>query len=75
MKPLYVQHLLKVLLEEYEDIEFMLDSLAGQQPSRRESEKIRALLSQLSQENDKLLDRFSQPTTGHAAPQRDRLTV
>ena len=58
MKPLYVQHLLKVLLEEYEDIEFMLDALSNQQPSRRESEKIRALLSQLSQENDKLLTRF-----------------
>lgn len=59
MKPLYVQHLLKVLLEEYEDIEFMLENLESQAPSHRDHEKIRHLLSQLSEENNKLLGRFS----------------
>jgi hypothetical protein len=58
MKPLYVQHLLKVLLEEYEDLDFMLRSLDSQPHNRRETEKIRRLLSQLAQENDKLLHRF-----------------
>lgn len=60
MKPLYVQHLLKVLLEEYEDLDFMLQNLDSQPRSRRDTEKIRTLLSQLSQENEKLLHRFSE---------------
>lgn len=58
MKTVYVQHLLKVLLEEYEDIDYMLESLAAEKPTRRDSEKIRRLLNQLSQENSKLLSRF-----------------
>jgi hypothetical protein len=58
MKTVYVQHLLKVLLEEYEDIDYMLEALAAEKPNRRDSQKIRRLLSQLSQENDKLLSRF-----------------
>ncbi|MDZ4247933.1 MAG: hypothetical protein U1D32_01495 [Patescibacteria group bacterium] len=58
MKTVYVQHLLKVLLEEYEDIDYMLEALAAEKPTRRDSQKIRHLLSQLSQENDKLLSRF-----------------
>ncbi|MDP4000250.1 MAG: hypothetical protein Q8Q11_02355 [bacterium] len=58
MKTVYVQHLLKVLLEEYEDIDYMLEALAAEKPNRRDSQKIRHLLSQLSQENDKLLSRF-----------------
>jgi hypothetical protein len=36
----------------------MLQALDSQPTSRRESEKIRHLLSQLSQENEKLLHRF-----------------
>lgn len=60
MKPLYVQQLLKVLLEEYEDVGFLLERLEQQQTTRRESEKIRALLAQLSLENGKLLDRFDE---------------
>ena len=71
MKPLYVQQLLKVLLEEYEDVGFLLDRLDGQQTSRRESEKIRALLAQLAMENDKLLDRFNErPSNVQASVQR-----
>lgn len=58
MKTVYVQHLLKVLLEEYEDIEYMLEALAADKPNRRDADKIRRLLNQLSQENDKLLSRF-----------------
>ena len=58
MKTVYVQHLLKVLLEEYEDIDYMLESLANDRPNKRESEKIRKLLNRLSQQNEKLLDRF-----------------
>ncbi|HEY8108641.1 MAG TPA: hypothetical protein VIF43_01375 [Patescibacteria group bacterium] len=58
MKTVYVQHLLKVLLEEYEDIDYMLEALAAEKPNRRDAQKIRRLLSQLSQENDKLLSRF-----------------
>ena len=58
MKTVYVQHLLKVLLEEYEDIDYMLEALAAEKPNHRDSQKIRRLLSQLSQENDKLLSRF-----------------
>ncbi|MEX2043593.1 MAG: hypothetical protein WD926_01720 [Patescibacteria group bacterium] len=58
MKTVYVQHLLKVLLEEYEDIDYMLEALAAEKPTQRDSRKIRQLLSQLSQENDKLLARF-----------------
>lgn len=58
MKTVYVQHLLKVLLEEYEDIDYMLEALAAEKPTQRDSQKIRQLLSQLSQENDKLLARF-----------------
>ena len=58
MKTVYVQHLLKVLLEEYEDIDYMLEALAAERPNQRDSQKIRRLLSQLSQENDKLLSRF-----------------
>lgn len=58
MKTVYVQHLLKVLLEEYEDIDYMLEALAAEKPNRRDSQKIHHLLSQLSQENDKLLSRF-----------------
>ncbi len=58
MKTIYVQHLLKVLLEEYEDIDYMLETLAAEKPNRRESEKIRRLLSRLSRQNEKLLHRF-----------------
>lgn len=58
MKPLYVQHLLKVLLEEYQDIDYMLQSMESTKPSRRDNEKIRSLLSDLSRENEKLLHRF-----------------
>jgi hypothetical protein len=58
MKTVYVQHLLKVLLEEYEDIDYMLESLAAEKPTRRDSEKIKRLLNKLSQENSKLLSRF-----------------
>ena len=58
MKPIYVQHLLQVLLEEYEDIDYMLTTLESERPSRRDQEKIRLLLSQLDLENHKLLDKF-----------------
>ncbi|MEX2209696.1 MAG: hypothetical protein WD603_03260 [Patescibacteria group bacterium] len=58
MKTIYVQHLLKVLLEEYEDIDYMLETVAAENPTRRESEKIRRLLNRLSQQNEKLLHRF-----------------
>lgn len=58
MKTIYVQHLLKVLLEEYEDIDYMLETLAAEKPNRRDSEKIRRLLNKLSQQNNKLLSRF-----------------
>lgn len=58
MKTVYVQHLLKVLLEEYEDIDYMLDTLESEKPNKRDAEKIRALLSKLGQQNEKLLTRF-----------------
>lgn len=58
MKTVYVQHLLKVLLEEYEDIDYMLDTLESEKPNKKDSEKIRALLSKLGRQNDKLLTRF-----------------
>ena len=58
MKTVYVQHLLKVLLEEYEDIDYMLETLQAEQPSKRDSEKIRELLNRLNQQNEKLLTRF-----------------
>jgi hypothetical protein len=59
MKPVYVQQLLKVLLEEYEDIDFMLANVLADKPNPRESAKIRRLLNQLSQENEKLLSRIN----------------
>ncbi len=68
MKPVYVQHLLKVLLEEYQDIDYMLDTMVATGPTRRDNEKIRRLLSQLSQENDKLLDKFTEVPPVRSAP-------
>lgn len=59
MKPIYVQHLLKVLLEEYEDIDYMLEALAAEKPNRRDAEKIRQLLKLLGKQNEKLLTRFN----------------
>lgn len=58
MKTVYVQHLLKVLLEEYEDIDYMLETLQAERPNKREAEKIRVLLNRLSRQNQKLLTRF-----------------
>jgi hypothetical protein len=58
MKTVYVQHLLKVLLEEYEDIDYMLETLQAEKPTRRDSEKIKRLLNELGQQNKKLLTRF-----------------
>lgn len=58
MKTVYVQHLLKVLLEEYEDIDYMLDALESEKPSARDAEKIRSLLGKLGRQNEKLLTRF-----------------
>lgn len=68
MKPVYVQHLLKVLLEEYQDIDYMLDTMVATHPSRQENEKVRRLLSQLSYENDKLLDKFDAVQAEQAVP-------
>lgn len=58
MKPVYVQQLLKVLLEEYEDIDYMLESLAASGATKRENANIRRLLTKLSQQNDRLLTKF-----------------
>lgn len=58
MKPIYVQQLLKVLIEEYEDIDYMLDSLASGNLNKRESEKITRLLTKLSQQNNLLLTKY-----------------
>lgn len=58
MKTVYVQHLLKVLLEEYEDIDYMLDTLQSEKPSSKEAARIRRLLNQLNSQNEKLLTRF-----------------
>lgn len=58
MKTVYVQHLLKVLLEEYEDIDYMLDTLESEKPNQHDAEKIRLLLSKLGRQNEKLLTRF-----------------
>ena len=58
MKTVYVQHLLKVLIEEFEDVEFMLHTLEAESPSKKDSERIRMLLDQLGKRNAKLLDRF-----------------
>lgn len=58
MTTVYIQHLLKVLLEEYQDIEYMLDRLEKQHPTRRDSERIHQLLSKLNQQNTKLLGRY-----------------
>ncbi|MSU76232.1 hypothetical protein EXS54_02050 [Patescibacteria group bacterium] len=58
MKTVYVQHLLKVLLEEYEDIDYMLDTLQSEKPSSKEAARIRRLLNELGQQNKKLQTRF-----------------
>ncbi len=58
MKTVYVQHLLKVLLEEYEDIDYMLETLESEKPNQQDAEKIRGLLSKLGRQNEKLLTRF-----------------
>lgn len=60
MSPVYIQHLLTVLLEEYEDIGYMLDSLDHQTtPAQRRL--IRNLLGRLDQENHALLKRLPAP--------------
>ncbi len=56
MKPIYIQHLLSVLLEEFEDLDYMLESLP--KASRRDKAKIQNLLSQLYDQNGRLLQRF-----------------
>ena len=58
MKPVYVQHLLKVLLDEYEDIEFMLDAIDAKTARKADAARIRALLGDLQARNEKLLDHF-----------------
>lgn len=58
MKTVYVQHLLKVLLEEYEDIDYMLETLQSEKPSAKDAARIRRLLNELGQHNQKLLTRF-----------------
>lgn len=58
MKTVYVQHLLKVLLEEYEDIDYMLDTLQSEKPSEKDAARIRRLLNELGHHNQKLLTRF-----------------
>lgn len=58
MQPVYVQQLLKVLIEEYEDIDYMLETFAEEQPSKRDREQIRNLLSKLNDRNERLLSRF-----------------
>ncbi len=56
MQPLYVQQLLKVLIEEYEDIDFMLSALDS--TSKRDAESIRQLLTVLGTKNRALIARF-----------------
>lgn len=58
MQPVYIQHLLKVLLEEYEDIDFLLESIDG--ASKRDTQKIKRLLERLNVQNDRLLTRFTE---------------
>lgn len=56
MQPLYVQQLLKVLIEEYEDIDFMLSTLDS--TSKRDAESIRQLLTVLGTKNRALMAHF-----------------
>lgn len=61
MKPLYIQRLLTVMLEEYEDIEYMLSTLEAETATPQESRKIRALLKNLDEQNHRLLERLHTP--------------
>ncbi len=61
MNPLYIQRLLSVLLEEYQDIDYMLGSMEG--ISLKDDKQIRQLLNQLDRENHRLIERLApQPT-------------
>lgn len=61
MNPIYIQRLLAVLLEEYEDVDYMLSSIDLKKGNWRKNKEIRALLQRLDKENHRLLDQFETP--------------
>lgn len=61
MNPVYIQRLLTVLLEEYEDVDYMLSSIDMKKSNWRKNEEIRGLLERLDKENHRLLDQFDAP--------------